>query len=293
MFIVNPKSGRRKPYFSAGRIADMFAENNMEVAVYFTAPGYKADFLMKEHINDFDIIACCGGDGTISEAISGMMNSEQKRPIGYVPAGTTNDLARSLNITTNMTKAARIIITGEPTPLDVGSFDNDYFIYIASFGAFTEVSYETSQKLKNIFGRLAYLVAAVKSLYRIKTHHIKVNADGECFEDDFIFGAVTNSTSVAGIFKFEDDFVDFADGKYEIMLIRRPKNVFEAFAMVMSMLNKTYGNKLIRILKASDITITSDEPLDWSVDGEHKRGGTTVHIKNNHQAINLITKKHL
>ncbi len=290
MFIVNPKSGRRKPYFSAGKIADMFAENNMEVAVYFTAPEYKADFLIKEHINEFDIFACCGGDGTISEAISGMMSFDFKKPLGYVPAGTTNDLARSLSITTNMTKAAKIIITGDPTPLDVGSFDNDYFIYIASFGLFTEVSYATSQKLKNIFGRLAYLTAAVKCLSNIKTHHIIVKADSKVIEGDYIFGAVTNSRSIAGIFKFEEDYVDFSDGKYELMLISRPKRVLAAFGMVMSMLNKTYGNRHITLLKASDITITSDEPLDWAIDGEHKRGGNTVHIVNNHQAVSLITK---
>ncbi len=292
MFIVNPKSGRKKPYFSAGKIADMFAENNMEVAVYFTAPGYQADFLIKEHIEDFDIVACSGGDGTISTAISGMMACHSDKPIGYVPAGTTNDLARSLNLTTNMSKAARIIVTGEPQPLDVGSFNDDYFIYIASFGAFTEVSYATSQKAKNLFGRLAYLFGAVKYLHNIRTYHIKVNTDTKDVEGDYIFGAVTNSRSVAGIFKFEDDFVDFSDGMYEVMLIKRPKNFTDAVGMVMSMLNKTYGSKYIEIFKASDMEFDCEEALDWAVDGEHKNGGEVVRIRNNPQAVNLIAKSH-
>ena len=292
MFIVNPKSGKRRPYFSAGKIADMFAQNNMEVAVYFTAPGYKADFLVKEHINEFDIVACCGGDGTISEAISGMMECGANKPLGYVPAGTTNDLARSLNITTNMSKAAKAIITGKPQPLDVGSFDDDYFIYIASFGAFTEVSYATSQKAKNLFGRLAYIFGAVKYMHTIKSYHLKVNTDTIDTEGDYIFGALTNSTSVAGIFKFENEFVDFADGQYEVMLIRRPDNIFTAFAICMSMLNKTYGHKNIELFKASEIEFISEDPLDWAVDGEHKQGGNVVHIKNNPQAIHLIAKNH-
>ena len=145
LMIVNPRSGKLRPSFSARRIAEMFLDNNMETGVYFTSPDYNADFLVREHEKEFDIIACCGGDGTLSDTVSGMMHIKSKKPIGYIPAGTTNDLARSLRMATKPEKAAKVIITEKARPLDIGSFDDSYFVYIASFGAFTEVSYATSQ----------------------------------------------------------------------------------------------------------------------------------------------------
>ena len=291
LMIVNPRSGKLRPNFSARIIAEMFSDNNMEVGVFFTAPGYNADFLVKEHAKNFDIIACCGGDGTVSETIAGMMEAGIDKPMGYIPAGTTNDLARSIGIPTNPEKAAKVIIGQKSRPLDIGSFDDGTFVYIASFGAFTEVSYATPQKAKNIFGRFAYYLGAVKFMPKIQSYHVKVESDARTCEGDYIFGSVTNSTSVAGIFKFENDTVDFADGKYEVILIKRPKSLFSAFTILMSMLNKTYQHENIEMFRASDIRFTSDEPLDWAVDGEHKKGGTTVHIVNHPQAINLIMKK--
>lgn len=289
--IVNPRSGKLRPSFSARKIAEMFSENNMEVGVFFTAPDYNADFLVKEHAKDFDIIACCGGDGTVSETIEGIMKANIDKPIGYIPAGTTNDLARSIGIPTKPEKAAKVIIARKARPLDIGSFDDSNFVYIASFGAFTEVSYATPQKAKNIFGRFAYYLGAMKYMPKIRSYHVKVETDAKNCEGDYIFGSVTNSTSVAGIFRLENDMVDFADGKYEVMLIKRPKNLYTAFMILMSMLNKTYKHENIELFRASDIKFTSDEPLDWAVDGEHKKGGTIVHIVNRPQAVKIIMKK--
>ena len=291
LMIVNPRSGKLRPGFSTRKTAEMFSDNNMEVGVFLTAPDYNADFLVREHAASFDIIACCGGDGTVSETIKGIMESGTDKPMGYIPAGTTNDLARSIGIPSNPNKAAKVIISGKEYPVDIGSFDDDSFVYIASFGAFTEVSYETPQKAKNIFGRLAYFFSAMKYMPKIRSYHIKLESDARSCEGDYIFGSVTNSTSVAGIFRFENDMVDFADGKYEVMLIKRPDNIFTAFRILMSMLNRSYKHENIELFRASDIKISSDEPLDWAVDGEHKRGGTTVHIVNHPQAINMLMKK--
>ncbi len=291
LMIVNPRSGKLRPSFSARKIAEMFSENNMEVGVFFTAPGYNADFLVKEHAKDFDIIACCGGDGTVNETITGMMEAGIHKPLGYIPAGTTNDLAHSIGIPTKPEKAAKVIIGQTARPLDIGSFDDGNFVYIASFGAFTEVSYATPQKAKNLFGRLAYFFGAMKFMPKIRSYHVRVESDTQTVEGDYVFGSVTNSTSVAGIFRFEPDKVDFADGQYEVMLIRRPKSIFTAFMILMSMLNKTYGHKNIQLFRASDIRIISEEKLDWAVDGEHKKGGNTVHIVNHPKAIDLIMKK--
>ena len=292
MMIINPHSGKHKFNFSTGKIADIFDKKNMEIVAYFTSPDYNADYLVKEHIGEYDIIGCCGGDGTISETISGIMQSNIKKPLGCIPMGTTNDLARSLNLYTNPVKAAKTVASGEAYPFDIGSFNDKYFVYIASFGAFTEVSYATSQKAKNIFGRLAYIFGAAKYLHKIKSYHVKIITDDRSCEGDYIFGAVTNSTSVAGLFKFDNDEVDFADGKFEVMLIKRPKNIMNALATLLSMLNKSYKHDNIIIFHASEIDITSEEPLDWAVDGEHKNEGTDIRIKNNHSAINIIMRKH-
>lgn len=291
MMIINPHSGRKRLNFKTGKIADMFAKNNIEVAAYFTSPGYKADYLVSEHGNDCDMIGCCGGDGTISDCIRGIMNTGIKKNLGCIPMGTTNDLARSLGLATNTEKAAKIIASGEAHPFDIGSFNNDFFVYIASFGAFTEVSYSTPQKAKNIFGRLAYMFNAAKCMHKIRSYHVKVVTDNKSCEGDYIFGAVSNSTSVAGIFKFDHDYVDFADGKFEVLLVKKSKNMFTGMATVWSMLNRSYSHDNVVLFQASEIEIISDEPLDWSIDGEHRQDGCNIKIKNNNKAISIITKK--
>lgn len=291
MMIINPHSGRKRLNFSTGRIADMFAKNNMEVAAYFTSPGYKADYLVHEHGTECDVIGCAGGDGTISDCIRGIMQTGIKKPLGCIPMGTTNDLARSLGLATNVEKAAKNIAEGQPQPFDIGSFNNDFFVYIASFGAFTEVSYSTPQKAKNIFGRLAYMYSAAKCMHELRSYHVKVVTDNKSCEGDYIFGAVSNSTSVAGIFKFDHNYVDFADGKFEVLLVKKSKNMFTGMATVWSMLNQSYSHDNVVLFQASEITITSDEPLDWSIDGEHRKDGAEITIRNNHKAIEMIMKK--
>lgn len=291
LMIVNPKSGRRKPYFSAGKIAELFAKRNMEVGVFFTSLDYNADYLVAEHGHEADIVACCGGDGTISEIITGMMKDNVRKPLGYIPAGTTNDLARSLDMHTDLMKAAKTIVYGRPRPLDVGSFNDDYFIYIASFGAFTEVSYATPQKAKNIFGHMAYLLNAFRFMNTISSHHVRIKSDTKNVEGDYIFGAVTNSKSVGGVFRFRDDMVDFNDGKYEVLLIKRPQKKIEVLNIIISMLRQNYSNRYITFFHASEIDIETDEDLDWAVDGECIHGGKNVHIKNNKHAVDLIMRK--
>lgn len=291
MLIVNPKAGNRLSKFAVSDIADLFAKNKFEVAIYFTSLEYGAEYLVKEHGHKFDIIACCGGDGTVNEIIKGMMEINDNTPLGYIPAGTTNDLAKSLGLSKNIKRATKNIISEKARPFDVGTFDDSYFAYIASFGAFTEVSYNTPQKAKNIFGHAAYVFSAMKCMHKIKSYHIKVETDERNAEGDYIFGAVTNSTSVAGLFRFESNMVDFADGKYEVLLIKKPKDLITAFKICMSMINRSFKNENIVLFHASHIKVISEEPLDWSLDGEHKRGETTVEIQNNHQAIQIIRKK--
>lgn len=291
MLIVNPIAGKSRAKYNIANIAALFYKNNYEPAIYFTSPDCGAEDLIEMHAKDFDIVACCGGDGTVSEAIEGMMKLGNCPPLGYIPCGTTNDLAASLDLPKNMKRAATTIAREEPIPIDIGSFGNEcHFAYIASFGAFTEVSYATPQRAKNIFGRFAYIFEAMKCMHKIKPYHMKVESEGRIIEDDFIFGSVTNSTSVAGLFKFDKDLVDFNDGLYEILLVKRPKRFRTVIGIVLSMLNTTYKHDHITLFQASKVKLTSDEGLEWAIDGEHRSASNVVEITNNHNAIQLIRR---
>ena len=291
MLIVNPIAGKSRAKYNLASLASIFYKNNYEPAIYFTSPDCGAEELIEKHAKDFDVVACCGGDGTVSEAIEGIMKLENCPPLGYIPCGTTNDLAKSLDLPKNMKRAANTIANEEPLPLDIGSFgDECHFAYIASFGAFTEVSYETPQKAKNIFGHMAYIFSAFKSMNKIKPYHIKIESEEKNFEDDVIFCSVTNSTSVAGIFKFDKNLVDFNDGLYEVLLIKQPKRLRTVFAIFLSMFNTTYKHDHITLFQTSKLKLTADKNIDWAIDGEHRSSSNTIEITNNHNAISLISK---
>ena len=219
------------------------------------------------------------------------MKLKDSPPLGYIPCGTTNDLAKSLDLPRNMKRAASTIANEDPIPLDIGSFGNEcHFAYIASFGAFTEVSYETSQKAKNIFGHMAYVFSALKSMNKIKPYHIKIESKEKTVEDDFIFCSVTNSTSVAGMFRFDKSLVDFNDGLYEVLLIKQPKRFRTVLGIFLSMINTTYKHDHITLFQTSNLKLTADGSINWAIDGEHYLSGNIVEITNNHNAISLIRK---
>ena len=170
-----------------------------------------------------DLVVCSGGDGTLDEVVSGLMEVDQRVPIGYIPAGSTNDFANSLSISKDMVQAAKDIIEGNLYSCDVGAFDNDSFVYIAAFGLFTDVSYETDQHMKNILGHLAYLLEGSKRIWNVPTYWIKVEANGETFEGEYIYGMVTNAKSVGGFKNLPGQDVRLDDGLFEVTLIKRPK----------------------------------------------------------------------
>ncbi len=291
MLIINPIAGKSRAKYNLANIAALFYKNGYEPAIYFTDPDCGPEELIKRHAKDFDVVACCGGDGTVSEAIEGIMEIDRQIPLGYIPCGTTNDLASSLDLPKNMKRAVSTIANEEPVPFDIGSFgDECHFAYIASFGAFTEVSYETPQRAKNLLGHLAYVFQSLKSMNKIKPYHVRIESEEKTIEDDFIFGSVTNSTSVAGIFRFDKSLVDFNDGLYEVLLVKQPKRLHTVIGIILSMLNTTYKHEHITLFQSSHIKITTDEDIEWSIDGEHRSGANIIEITNNHNAINLIRK---
>lgn len=238
----------------------------------------------------FDTVICCGGDGTLNETISGLMTiADEERPVlGYIPAGSTNDLAASIGLSSSLRGAARTAVGSSVTPLDIGLFrpvggeahPSRYFSYIASFGAFTAASYSTSQTAKNLFGHVAYLLEGVKDLANLIPRRATFElADGTQREGEYVFGAVTNTTSAGGVFKLPADRVSMSDGLFELFLVHHPKNASDLNKIATALLSQDFDNcPLIELLHTTSVKVTLEENLSWSLDGEEAIGGTTIEV---------------
>lgn len=288
LFIYNPNAGKGllKPRLSD--ILDIFVKAGYEVTVYPTQKyrdGYKK---VAKFEGDYDLLVCSGGDGTLDEVVTGMMQREDKIPIGYIPTGTTNDFANSLHIPKDLLKAADVAVNGEPFACDVGRFNKDVFVYIAAFGLFTDVSYQTKQEVKNVLGHLAYVLEGTKRLFGIPSYHIKVTHDGEVIEDDFVFGMVTNSKSVGGFRNMIGKNVVFDDGEFEATLIKFPKNPLELNDIILSLATGQQDSKYMYSFKTKEVTFESLEEIPWTLDGEFGGEHDNVHIKNERQSLEIM-----
>ncbi|MBQ6807491.1 MAG: YegS/Rv2252/BmrU family lipid kinase [Lachnospiraceae bacterium] len=290
-FVYNPRAGKAQIRSNLLDIIDIFVKAGYEVTVYPTQAAGDAIEAVKTRREGYDIVACSGGDGTLDEVVAGMMQCEEKLPIGYVPAGSTNDFANSLGIPRSMKKAANIVVNGENFLCDIGSFNDESFVYIAAFGIFTSVSYETKQDVKNILGHTAYLIEGVKSLSTIKSYHLKVNYDDVCLEDDFLFGMITNSNSVGGFKGITGKNVELNDGLFEVMLIRKPINPLELNNIVTALVDKKNHSDAIHYFKTSHITIESETPLAWTLDGEFGGEHRKAVIENRKEALEIRVPK--
>lgn len=292
-FIYNPHSGKEQIGSKLNEIIRTLAGKDNELTVVPTIGYLDAMERIMNLQERYDLVVCSGGDGTLDEVVTGMMKrpKEQRIPIGYVPAGTTNDFAKSLDIPRNMPEAARNIMTGEPFACDIGSFNEDSFVYIASFGIFTEVSYSTKQEVKNVLGHMAYVLEGMKSLYNIKSYRMKVTADEMEFEGDFLFGMITNSKSVAGFKGLVKGDVQFDDGVYEVTFIKRPKNPLEIQEILASLLIAELDSNYMYSFRTKSLKIESEEMVPWTLDGEFGGEHQRVDIRNNQKAIQIIVKK--
>lgn len=291
-FIMNLQSGKATIASKLANVIDMFTKAGYEVTARPTQERMDACAAAKYACSQgFDLIVCSGGDGTLNEVIQGVMKSDEKLPIGYIPAGSTNDFARGVGIPKNIMNAVQWIIDGKPYACDIGGFNDKYFTYIAAFGAFTEVTYETPQQIKNYLGHAAYILNGLTRLNSIRSYHMKVNADGENFEDDYIFGMVTNSSSVAGLLSLNDFLLD--DGLYEVTLIKTPGNPLDLQRIIHSLLNIDIDidTAYIKSFRASNIHFECDEEIQWTIDGEYGGKLKNVTVKNNKQAVMLMANK--
>ncbi|MBE6927289.1 MAG: YegS/Rv2252/BmrU family lipid kinase [Ruminococcaceae bacterium] len=290
LIIMNPCSGKKKANGKLAEIISTFNRGGYDVTTYMTAARGDATVVAHERAAEFDLIVCIGGDGTFNEVISGIYDLQTKPPIGYIPAGSTNDFANSLKLSKNILGAAKDIVEGSIRPLDIGRFNNRYFSYIASFGAFTKTSYATPQSLKNVLGHLAYVLASVKELASIRSHHLRFTLkDGTVYEDDYIFGAISNSTSVAGILTLAPDLVDMSDGLFELLLIRKPHTLLELSDCVLALMTQEYSTAMLTLVSTESVSIEAPADMSWTLDGEYAEGAANCTATNLHNAVNIIT----
>ncbi len=293
LFIYNPNAGTGllKPKLSD--VLDIFVKGGYEVTVYPTQRYHDALAKMKSYGEEYDLVVCSGGDGTLDEVVTGMLFREKQVPIGYIPTGTTNDFANSLHISRNILEAADTAVNGVPFSCDVGVFNDDYFIYIAAFGLFTDVSYETKQSMKNVLGHLAYVLEGAKRLFNIPSYQIKVTYEDGVIEDEFIFGMVTNSRSVGGFKGIVGRDIVFDDGEFEVTLIKMPKNPIELNEIVASLLIKQIDSKHMYSFKSGNVQFESLEEIPWTLDGEFGGEHDKVIVKNKKQGLQIMVRDNM
>lgn len=288
LFVFNPFSGKAQIKNHLFEIVDTMVKAGYEVTVYPTQCAGDAKEKVQREAENYDLVVCSGGDGTLDETVTGLMNCAKKVPLGYIPAGSTNDFATSLGIPKDMAEAAAIAVNGEPFSCDIGSFNGDNFVYVAAFGLFTAVSYKTSQEWKNLLGHAAYLLEGIKSLHEIPSFLMQVEFNNCCIQDEFIYGMITNSTSVGGFKGMTGNYVKLDDGVFEVTLIKKPRNPIELNEIIASLVNLVDDTNMIYSFKTKNVKFTAKKPVAWTLDGEYGGDHVEVEITNQMQAINII-----
>lgn len=279
LFIVNPRAGKTKstaPLFDA---VAAFSRAGYLVRVFVTEAGGQARDIAAKWGGQYDLVVCAGGDGTLNETISGLMQLEQRPPLGYLPNGSTNDFAASLHLHTTVATAARAVAGGVPYSLDIGRHNDRYFAYVASFGAFTRSSYSASQAAKNALGHFAYILEGLGDLDSLRPYRCAIDADGEHFEGDFIFGAVCNSTSLGGLVKLDPKHVSMDDGTFELLLLRMPKTALDLQNLITAMTRMRYDYPGVIFRHVKNVVLTTNENISWSLDGEYAASAPRVEIQ--------------
>lgn len=292
LLIINPCSGIDRKRVGALEIINKLSSANFDFEVETTKCQGDATTIVKEKGNNCDIILCCGGDGTLNETINGVLKLEKRVPVGYIPSGSTNDLATTLGIPVGVGPATNMILNGKTNGYDVGLFQGRYFNYIASFGAATDLSYTTPQKWKNLFGHNAYVfygvgVRMIPMLAGFRPTYMKIEYDGGVIEDKFYFGAISNTTSVAGVFKYDN--IKLNDGYFELLLVRGLKSNLDAFGILNKVIHKDYSGDNIIFTKTKKVKITCDQKVPWTLDGEFGGEHGDVDISIVHNAYDIYS----
>lgn len=289
LFIYNAHSGKGmiKDYLSD--IVDKFVKCGYRVEMHPTQKKLDAKEKVIRWAEDFDLVVCSGGDGTLNETISGLMDMEERPLLGYIPAGSTNDFATSIMLPKNMNDAADIVMNGMPLKVDIGGFNRKKFVYIAAFGAFTDVSYMTPQEMKNVLGHPAYILEAVTKLTSLRTYHLKISCKEDVYEDDYIYGMVSNSVSVGGFKGITGKGIVLDDGLFEVTLIKKPKNAIELQVIIGALIGLDVKCDSIITFKAAKLVIEAEERIPWVLDGEYGGAPRRAVITNYSKAVEIMT----
>lgn len=289
LFIYNPHSGKGMVKENLSDIVDQFVKAGYQVGIYPTQEKLDATEHVIQCSSNYNMIVCSGGDGTLNEVVSGIMELRCQPVLGYIPAGSTNDFANSVRLPKDMKEAAKIAVSGMPISVDVGMFNKKYFVYIAGFGAFTEVSYMTPQEMKNILGHQAYLIKAAGQLTSLRPYHMRITYDEGELEGDFLYGMVTNSISVGGMKRLTGKNVILDDGLFEVTLVKQPKNPMDMQMILSSLLGFDVKTDKVYAFKTSEIEFRSEEGVPWVLDGEYGGSPKTVKIKNLNRALRIMS----
>ena len=290
LFIFNLRSGKGKIKENLAEIVDIMVKAGWEVTVYTTQCQGDAVEKARLEAGEYDRIVCSGGDGSLDEVVTGMMKAKSRVPIGYIPAGSTNDFGNSLGIDKDMRKAAQIAASGRMFPCDIGRFNDDFFVYVAAFGLFTDVSYQTSQDMKNVLGHAAYILEGAKQLWDIPSVRMQVEYDGNVLYDEFIYGMITNSNSVGGFDGLISGDVILNDGVFEVTLIKTPKNPMELSEVLACLTNIRKESDMLYTFQTSSIKFTSSESVSWTLDGEYGGDHQTVLIEDCPRALEILVE---
>lgn len=288
LIIINPKAGRTTDYQTSENLRKALRQHGCESRILMTTASGNAEMIVGSYANQYDLILCAGGDGTLNEILNGLKEIKTPPSICYIPTGTTNDFARSLGLSGNHREAINAVFTGTQQKLDAGDVNGRRFIYSATFGAFVPSSYLTPQSRKNRLGRLAYLIECIRELPYIKPYHMTITDDRRfTTKGDFVFGAVSNATSIGGFLHYDHSEVDFSDGLHEVLLIRYPKNLTELSAVIRSLIAGNYHADGIEMFKSSGLRFVCDDMPEWALDGERFSAREEMTFKNIPSAVNI------
>lgn len=290
LLVVNPKAGKCMAKQKLFELVSLFSAKGYETTVYPTKKDGTTDYV-KDNAHKYGRVVCCGGDGTLSEVLAGVYKNGNNIPVAYIPMGSTNDFASNMGIPRNTALASMAAAKGKVVPYDLGLFNGKPFAYVAAIGAFTAASYSAPQKLKNRFGHFAYVIEAAKSIASIKPITMTVEINGVKLKDRFIYASVGNTTSMGGVLKLNKDDVDFADGVFEVLLMKHPQNTMVALEMIYDLLSGHFKTKNIAILHAKNVKLSFETPTVFSLDGEKSEPCLEAVITAKKAAVNVIVPK--
>lgn len=291
LLVLNPCAGQRKANRFLPEIIRMGWDRGYHCVTYVTAQSGDCTRFVAAHAAEYEQVVCIGGDGTLNETIAGVLQSGAQIPIGYIPAGTTNDYASSLGLSSDILQAAQDAMDGNAHSLDVGAFNGRYFTYTASCGAFAKASYSTPQSLKNTLGHLAYILEGIKDLPSIRPYHMRVETESSVIEDDFLFCSISNSTSIGGILKLDSEMVALNDGRFEVMLVRNPVQPMQLSSILHGITTMDLPNDMVHFFAAQKIRVSASQEIEWTLDGERADGVSEVEMRNLHSAIRIRIPK--